>query len=104
MNLTERATLQNKQKESDYRNLKKLEEENQILKSQITALKEVLTQEESEKIDMFNQLSDYRKKLMSTQLSILKCKKVIIVLAILLFVLIIYIIQQSEIVWLLDLY
>lgn len=98
MNLTERANLQNKQKESDYQELKKLEKENQMLKSQITALKEVLTQEESEKIDLFNQLSDYQKKLMSTQLSILKCKKVIIVLAILLFVLIIYIIQQSEIV------
>ena len=101
MNLTERATLQDKQKESDYRNLKKLEEENQMLKSQITALKEVLTQEESKKIDLFNQLSNYREKLMSTKLSILKCKKVIIVLAILLFlliILIIYIIQQSEIV------
>lgn len=98
MNLKEIEKLQNEQKESDCQNLKKLEEENQILKSQITALKEVLTQEESEKIDLFNQLSDYRKKLMSMQLSILKCKKAIIVLAILLFILIIYIIQQSEIV------
>ena len=94
MNLKEIEKLQNEQKESDFQNLKKLEEENQILKSQITALKEVLTQEESEKNDMFNQLLASQKAIKLCQFTSLKKSKLIVTLVIvILFTLIILIIK-----------
>lgn len=87
MNLNEIEKKQSEQKKTDCQNLKALETENRMLKSQLHALKEELKVEENKSLALFNELSESRAILNMAHSALSKFKKVLILLMLSLIVL-----------------